>query len=50
MVNLDPSFVVEWLRSVDEAEPAEIEAAGPGDAVMFRSGDCKAVIMPLAKD
>ena len=50
VVNLDPSFVVEWLRSVDEAEPAEIEAAGPGDAVMFRSGDCKAVIMPLAKD
>jgi DNA polymerase-3 subunit beta len=50
VVSLDPSFVVDFLRSVDDAEPAEIEAAGPGDAVMLRSGDCKAVIMPLAKD
>jgi DNA polymerase-3 subunit beta len=49
-VSLDPHFVIEFLRSVDEAEPAEIEAAGKGDAVFLRSGDCKAVIMPLAVD
>jgi DNA polymerase-3 subunit beta len=49
-VSLDPTFVVDFLRSVDEAEPAEIEAAGPGDAVFLRSGDCKSIIMPLAKD
>ena len=49
-VSMDPAFVVDFLRSVDDAEPAEIEAAGPGHAVFLRSGDCKAVIMPLAKD
>jgi DNA polymerase-3 subunit beta len=49
-VSLDPHFVIDFLRSVDDAEPAEIEAAGPGDAVFLRSGDCKAVIMPLEKD
>ena len=49
-VNLDPRFVIEFLRSVDESEPVEIEAAGPGDAVVLRCGDCTGVIMPLAND
>lgn len=48
-VKLNPAYVVDFLRSVDDAEPAEIEAAGPGDAVFLRSGDCKAIIMPLGE-
>lgn len=47
---LDPRFVCELVKSVDEDEPFEIEAIDAQSAVVFRSGDCKAVIMPLAKD
>ena len=49
-VKLDPGFVVDLLRSVDDAEPITIEAAGPGDAVIFRAEGIQAVIMPLAND
>lgn len=50
VVQLDPRFVSEFLRAVDQDEPCEIEAAGKGDAVQLRSGDAKGVIMPLAGD
>jgi DNA polymerase-3 subunit beta len=49
-VKLDPAFVVDLLRSVDDAEPITIEAAGPGDAVIFRAESIASVIMPLATD
>jgi DNA polymerase-3 subunit beta len=49
-VALDPGFVVEFLRGVDEAEPVEVEAVDAQSAVVFRCGDCTGVIMPLAKD
>jgi len=50
VVQLDPHFVVDFLRCVDEGEPVEVEAVDAQSAVVFRSGDCRAVIMPLAKD
>lgn len=46
-VKLDPAFVAELLRSVDPHEPFEVEAVDASSAVTFRSGDCRAVIMPL---
>jgi DNA polymerase-3 subunit beta len=49
-VALDPRFVVEFLRGVDEAEPVEVEAVDAQSAVVFRCGDCIGVVMPLAKD
>ncbi len=49
-VALDPGFVVEFLRGVDEAEPVEVEAVDAQSAVVFRCGDCTGVVMPLAKD
>jgi hypothetical protein len=49
-VALDPGFVVEFLRGVDEAEPVEVEAVDAQSAVVLRCGDCTGVIMPLAKD
>jgi DNA polymerase-3 subunit beta len=49
-VALDPGFVAEFLRGVDEAEPVEVEAVDAQSAVVLRCGDCTGVIMPLAKD
>lgn len=49
-VALDPGFVVEFLRGVDEAEPVEVEAVDAQSAVVLRCGDCTGIIMPLAKD
>lgn len=49
-VKLDPAFVVELVRSVDPDEPFKVEAVDAESAVTFRSGDCRAVIMPLAND
>lgn len=50
VVALDPGFVAEFLRGVDEAEPVEVEAVDAQSAVVFRCGDCTGVVMPLAKD
>lgn len=53
VVSLDPRFVSDFLRSIDQDEPVHIEAAGTGDAVVLWTGDdqdCKCVIMPLAAD
>ena len=51
-VKLDPRFVLDFLAGLDaDDEPGvEIEAAGPGDAVVLRCGDVRGVIMPLAED
>jgi hypothetical protein len=49
-VKLDPAFVIDFLRSVDAGEPVEVEAVDHQSAVVLRSGDCRGVIMPLAKD
>lgn len=47
---LDPRFVEQLLRSVDPSEPVEIEAVDAQSAVQWFVGDCRAVIMPLAKE
>jgi DNA polymerase-3 subunit beta len=49
-VKLDPAFVVQLLRSLDPDEPFKVEAVDANSAVTFHSGDCRAVIMPLAND
>ena len=49
-VAMDPRFVSEFLRGVDEAEPVEVEAVDAQGAVVFRAGDCTGVVMPLATD
>ena len=51
-VKLDPRFVLDFLAGLDaDDEPhVEIEAAGPGDAVILKCGDVRGVIMPLAED
>jgi DNA polymerase III subunit beta len=49
-VKLDPSFVVDLVSSVDADEPFEVEAVDGVSAVVFRSGDVRAVILPLADD
>lgn len=49
-VAMDPHFVAEYLRGVDESEPVEIEAVDRGSAVVFRCGDCTGVVMPLAQE
>jgi DNA polymerase-3 subunit beta len=48
-VKLDPRFVLDFLEGLDaNDEPhVEVEAAGPGDAVVLRCGDVRGVIMPL---
>jgi DNA polymerase-3 subunit beta len=51
-VKLEPRFVLDFLAGLDaNDEPhVEVEAAGPGDAVILRCGDVRGVIMPLAGD
>lgn len=51
-VKLDPRFVLDFLAGLDaNDEPhVEVEAAGPGDAVILKCGDVRGVIMPLAED
>lgn len=49
-VSLDPSFVCDYLRAVDDGEPVEIEAVDAQSAVVLRSGDYRGVIMPLAAE
>lgn len=51
-VKLDPRFVLDFLAGLnaDDEPHVEIEAAGPGDAVVLRCGDVRGVIMPLAED
>jgi hypothetical protein len=49
-VNLDPRYVVDFLRNVDDGEPVEIEAVDAQSAVVLRCGDATGVIMPLAAE
>jgi DNA polymerase III sliding clamp (beta) subunit (PCNA family) len=49
-VKLDPHYVADFLRHVDEGEPVQIEAVNAQSAVVLRSGDCTGVIMPLSED
>lgn len=49
-VKLDPTFVGDFLRHVDDGEPVEIDAVDAQSSVVFRAGDCTGVIMPLAED
>ena len=49
-VKMDPHFVADFLRHVDDGEPVEIEAVDAQSAVVLRSGDCTGVIMPLSED
>lgn len=49
-VKIDPRFAVEWLNQLDPAETVEVEAENENAAVVFRAGDCRNVVMPLAKD
>jgi DNA polymerase-3 subunit beta len=50
VVNIDPRFALEWLRTLDEAETVEVEAENAESAIVFRAGDLRNVVMPLAKD
>lgn len=50
LVNIDPRFALEWLRTLDPAETVEVEAENADSAVVFRAGDLRNVVMPLAKD
>ena len=49
-VNLDPHYVVDFLRNVDDGEPVQIEAVDAPSAVVIRCGDATGVIMPLAAE
>lgn len=49
-VKLDPVFVIEWLRTLDAAETIAVEAKDSDSAVVFRAGNCRQVVMPMAKD
>jgi len=49
-VNLDPHYVVDFLRNVDDGEPVQIEAVDAQSAVVIRCGDATGVIMPLAAE
>lgn len=50
VVKLDPTFVTDWLDcgSFDAEEAISVEAVDGQSAVVFRAGDCRCVIMPLA--
>jgi DNA polymerase-3 subunit beta len=50
-VKMDPRFVVDWLRNLDDlAVPVEIEAVDASSAVILRCDDATGVIMPLAQE
>ena len=49
-VKLDPVFVLEWLRTIDQAETVTIEAKDDQSAVVFKAGDCRQIVMPMAKE
>jgi hypothetical protein len=47
-VKMDPRFVVDFLRNLDDlAVPVEIEAVDATSAVVFRCDDATGVVMPL---
>jgi DNA polymerase-3 subunit beta len=50
--SLDPRFISDWLgcKSIDEAEPVEIEGKDEQSAVVLRNGDNRCIIMPMATD
>lgn len=50
-VKLDPVFVRDFLANLPQDEPhVEIEAVDHTSAVVFKAGDVRGVVMPLAKD
>jgi len=50
-VKLDPAFVRDFLANLPADEPhVEIEAVDHTSAVVFKAGDVRGVVMPLAKD
>ena len=49
-VKIDTRFAIEWLKTLDSAETVEVEAENAESAVVFRAGDRRNVVMPLAKD
>ena len=49
-VKLDPGFVIEWLRTLDAAQTITVQAKDSESAVVFRAGDCRQIVMPMAKD
>jgi DNA polymerase-3 subunit beta len=50
-VKMDPRFVVDFLRNLDDlAVPVEIEAVDAASAVILRCDDATGVIMPLAQE
>lgn len=50
VVKIDTRFAIEWLKTLDSAETVEVEAESAESAVVFRAGDRRNVVMPLAKD
>ena len=50
VVKIDTRFAIEWLKTLDSAETVEVEAENAESAVVFRAGDRRNVVMPLAKD
>lgn len=47
---INPTYAIDWLRTVDPAETISIEAKDSASAVLFRAGDFRTTIMPLAKE
>lgn len=47
---LDPSFVVQWLSTVDGAEIVEVDAKDNQSAVVFHAEETRYVVMPMALD
>ncbi len=44
---VNPQFCVDWLRSVDPAEPVTLEAADAKSALVLRVEDATGVVMPM---
>ena len=50
VTQLDPSFVAEWLRTIDSEATVSVEVADGTTACVLRHEEASCVIMPLAKD
>ena len=50
VTQLDPSFVGEWLRTIDSEATVSVEVADGTTACVLRHEEAACVIMPLAKD
>lgn len=47
---VNPQFCVDWLRSVDPAEPVTLEASDSSSALVLRVEDATGVVMPMGAD